>query len=197
MRRRRPKLETEPPGAEASLEIAAHFLGTRPRTRWEVERRLQRSRAADDIIQGTLEHLTRLGLVDDLAFARWWMEQRDRHAPRGRRLVEAELRQHGVGRDVVEQLREELAALETRPHEGASLDLPGTEATGDPDAELPASEATRAQVALARHLRGRPMPEDRPGIQRLGAFLVRRGFDPDTVRSTLRAAGITDSAGEE
>src|SRR3989440_2620825 len=193
MRRRRTASETEPPGTEASLEIAARFLGTRPCSRLEVERRLRRARASDEVIETTLDHLATLGLVDDVAFARWWVEQRDRHAPRGRRLVEAELRQHGVGRDVVEQLREELAALETRPHEGASLDLPGTEATGDPDAELPASEATRAQVALARHLRGRPMPEDRPGIQRLGAFLVRRGFDPDTVRSTLRAAGITDS----
>jgi len=197
MRRRRPKVDADPPGAEASLEIAAHFLGTRPRTRWEVERRLQRARAADDVIQGTLERLTRLGLVDDLAFARWWMEQRDRHAPRGRRLVEAELRQHGVARDVVEQLGDELVALETRAQESASPDLRGTEATGDPDTDMPTSEAGRAQVALARHLRGRPMPEDRPAIQRLGAFLVRRGFDPDTVRSTLRAAGSAGSETEE
>src|SRR5207302_163234 len=112
MRRRRTASETEPPGTEASLEIAARFLGTRPRSRWEVERRLRRARASDEVIETTLDHLATLGLVDDIAFARWWVEQRDRHAPRGRRLVEAELRQHGIRRDVVEQLRDELAALE-------------------------------------------------------------------------------------
>jgi len=119
MRRRRTGSETEPPGAEASVEIAARFLGTRPRSRWEVERRLRRAGASDQIIEGTLDHLAGLGLVDDLAFARWWVEQRDRHAPRGRRLVEAELREHGVGRDVIEMLRDDLAALETRAHDSS------------------------------------------------------------------------------
>jgi SOS response regulatory protein OraA/RecX len=44
-------------------------------------------------------------------------------------------------------------------------------------------------VALARHLKGRPMPDDPKAAHRLGAFLMRRGFAPETVRATLRAAG--------
>src|SRR5438067_2574192 len=142
MRRRRPTSEAEPPGSEASLEIAAHFLGTRPRSRWEIERRLRRARASDEVIQGTLEHLVKLGLVDDLAFARWWLEQRDRHAPRGQRMVEAELRQHGVGRDVIELMREELAVVEA--DEATSIDAE----------DLPVTEEARARIALAQHLRG-------------------------------------------
>jgi SOS response regulatory protein OraA/RecX len=43
-------------------------------------------------------------------------------------------------------------------------------------------------VALRRHLRGRPLPDDRAALQRVGMYLVRRGFDPETVRATLRAA---------
>ena len=188
MRRRRTGSETEPPGAEASVEIAARFLGTRPRSRWEVERRLRRARASDPTIQGTLDHLASLGLVDDLAFAHWWVEQRDRHAPRGRRLVEAELRQHGIGLDVIELLRDDLAALETRAHDSSGA--PGAE-RGE-DVELPISEAERARIALVQHLRGRPLPGDRRALQRLGMFLIRRGFDPDTARSTLRAAEDAD-----
>ena len=107
-----------------------------------------------------------------MAFARWWAEQRDRHAPRGRRLVEAELRQRGVPRTVIEELW------------GDELAEPAF-----PDEKLPQTETERARVALARHLRGRPLPEDRKALQRIGMFLVRRGFDPDTVRSTIRAAG--------
>jgi regulatory protein len=160
-----------PPDAEAAMEIAAHFLGTRPRTRRELELRLRRSGTTDALIAATLKRLAALGLVDDVAFTRWWAEQRDRHAPRGRRMVEAELRQRGVPREVMEALRgEELA-----------------EPTLDADA-IPGSEAERAAVALARHLRGRPLPDEPKAVQRLGAFLMRRGFDPETVRATLRTA---------
>jgi regulatory protein len=154
------------------MELAARFLGTRPRTRWEVERRLRRARAAPDVIEATLARLDALGYVDDLAFARWWVEQRDRHAPRGRRMVEAELRQHGVPRDVVEALRDPEANLR-------------------PDAEAeppPETEEERARIALERHLRGRPLPADARALQRVGMFLMRRGFDAETVRATLRSA---------
>jgi regulatory protein len=155
------------------MEIAVGYLGTRPRTRWETERRLRRAGAADPVIVQTVDRLTELGYLDDAAFARWWGEQRDRHAPRGRRMIEAELRQHGVPRDVIEAYRSEHAAPERRPEDDA----------------VPASEAERATDALARHLRGRPLPTDAKALQRVGMFLVRRGFDPDTVRATLRQAG--------
>ena len=154
------------------MEIALHYLGARPRTRWELERRLRRTTASDEVISGAMERLTRLGYVDDAAFARWWAEQRDRHAPRGRRMVEAELRQRGVPREVLEAMR------------GTELNEPMST-----DEVLPASEAERAYVALERHMKGRPLPDDFKALQRIGAFLMRRGFDPETVRTTLREAG--------
>jgi regulatory protein len=147
------------------MEIAARFLGTRPRTSWELTRRLRRAGAAPELIEATLERLAELGYVDDIAFARWWVEERERHAPRGHHLIEAELRQRGVPREVLESLR-------------------------DDEAERPAdSEGERARIALERHLRGRTLPTDHRALQRVGMFLVRRGFDPETVRATLRAAG--------
>jgi len=159
-----------PPDAERALEIAVAFLGTRPRTRWEVERRLRRADAADEVIAATCDRLAALGYLDDAAFARWWGEQRDRHAPRGQRMIEAELRQHGVPRDVIEAYRGEHADPERRPE----------------DAHLPGTEQERAAEALARHLRGRPIPTDAKALQRLGMYLVRRGFAPDTARAAIR-----------
>jgi SOS response regulatory protein OraA/RecX len=41
------------------------------------------------------------------------------------------------------------------------------------------------------------MPADRKAVQRLGMFLVRRGFDPETVRRALREAALPDQAGDE
>ena len=177
-RRRIPDAERPAPDPEQAMEIAVRFLGTRPRTRWELERRLRRASATDDVIAATLDHLAAMGYVDDTAFARWWAEQRDRHAPRGRRMVEAELRQHGVPRDVLEELRgEELAE--------PALDFDS----------LPGSEAERARTALDRHLKGRPMPPDPKTRQRIGAFLMRRGFDPETVRTAIREVAAESTPG--
>lgn len=164
----RQRAEREPPDLNTALETALRFLGARPRTQWELRRRLQRSGADDDVLAAALARLGQLGYVDDEAFVRWWSEQRDRHAPRGRRLIEAELRQMGVPRDVIERLR----------------DAPPQHA--DEDVALPETDEERAGVALERHLHGRPIPDDPRAMQRLGMFLMRRGFDAETARRAIR-----------
>jgi regulatory protein len=170
--RRRPRPDREPPDAAAAMEIAGRFLGTRPRTRWEVERRLRRAGTEEPVVEATLLRLAELGYLDDEAFARWWAEQRDRHAPRGRRMVEAELRQRGIGHQTIEAFRETWEDPDRAPGDEA---LPGT-------------DEERATLALERHLRGRRLPAEPRARQRLGMFLVRRGFDPETVRSVIRTA---------
>jgi regulatory protein len=169
-RSRRASAPADPPDAAAAMEIALRFLGTRPRTRHELILRLRRSSAPEPVIDATLDRLVELGYVDDAAFARWWGEQRDRHAPRGRRMLEAELRQRGVPRDVIEAYRAEHEETERSPE----------------DEGLPSTDAERARDALERHLRGRPVPDDPKALRRIGMFLMRRGFDPDTVRAALR-----------
>jgi regulatory protein len=174
-RRRATARGEEPLGPERAMEVGARFLAARPRTRWEVERRLRRAGADDAVIAATVERLRELGYVDDAAFATWWAEQRDRHAPRGRRMVEAELRQRGIDREVIEGMRQ--VGEPERPPE---------------DAGLPVTDAERAAAALAAHLRGRPLPSDAKAIQRIGMFLVRRGFDPETARQVIRARAADD-----
>jgi len=153
------------PDAEQAFELAGHFLGTRPRSRWEVEERLRRARATEPVITATMARLTRVGFVDDMAFARWWVEQRDTHSPRGRMALETELRAKRVPQSVIEALRTEHA------DDGGM------------------TEGERAEAALDRHLRGRPLPDDPRSLQRLGMYLVRRGFDPATARAVLRRRG--------
>lgn len=166
----------QPAEPAAAMEIAMRYLGARPRSRHEVAQRLQRAGVPKDVGERTLERLAELGYVDDAAFARWWGEQRDRHRPRGRRMIEAELRQHGVPREVIESYRTEHADPERRPE----------------DIGLPSTEEERARQALDGHLRGRPLPEDRSALQRIGMFMMRRGFDAETARAAIRAAGATD-----
>ena len=170
-----------PPEPPSSIDVAVRFLATRPRSRWEVERRLRRGGVDAAEIDATLERLSHLGYLDDAAVARWWGEQRDRHSPRGIRMIEAELRQHGVPRDVIEAYRTEHASPERAPE----------------DVALPGDESARAAEALAKHLRGRPLPSDARALQRLGMYLMRRGFPADVVRATIRAAGSEEELVEE
>jgi regulatory protein len=179
-RRRASPGDEEPVGHGRALEVAARYLGARPRTRWEVERRLRRAGADEPLIADTIERLGELGYLDDAAFAAWWADQRDRHAPRGRRMVEAELRQRGIGREVIEALRE----------------APSQPARAAEDGALPRTEAERAVAALTGHLRGRPLPSDPRALKRIGMFLVRRGFDPETARHAIRALAPPDATDE-
>ncbi|MGZ8513079.1 MAG: hypothetical protein ACXWWL_06545, partial [Candidatus Limnocylindria bacterium] len=54
------------------------------------------------------------------------------------------------------------------------------------------NDEERARVALERHLRGRPMPYDRAALQRLGMYLVTRGFDSETARATIRSLAAAE-----
>jgi SOS response regulatory protein OraA/RecX len=95
--------------------------------------------------------------------------------------VEAELRQRGVPRDVLEAHR----AAEDEPERPPE------------DADLPATEAERARVALEGHLRGRLLPTDRRALERIGMFLMRRGFDAETVRGAIRERGAVDADADD
>ena len=159
----RRKPPADPADPAAAMEVAARFLGTRPRSRWEVERRLRRAEFGEPTIAATLKRLTALGYLDDMAFARWWAEQRDRHAPRGRRMIEVELRQHGVPREVIEPFRDE-HALPERAAEDAHLPSteddrarrsPGTSPARPPDADRAQGDSARRDVPRAAWVRSR------------------------------------------
>jgi SOS response regulatory protein OraA/RecX len=93
-------------------------------------------------------------------------------------MIESELREKGVPREVIEEYRAQHDDPERAPE----------------DQGLPGDERSRARVALAAHLRGRPVPDEAKARQRLGMYLMRRGFDPETVRAVIREAAEPSAA---
>src|SRR5882672_8501103 len=87
----RPSEKTSP------LDVALRYLAQRPRSENEVRRRLRRAELTDEAIDTVVAQLKQHHLVDDAAFAQYWVEQRQTFRPRGARLLRAELRSHGVG----------------------------------------------------------------------------------------------------
>ena len=124
----------------------------------EIRRRLALRGIDEETIEQEVERLQRAGLLDDEAFARAWVEERERLSPRGSRMLRFELRRHGVADDQVE------AAT-------ANLDDRGT-----------AVELAR------RKARNVSAPDFRTFAARVGGFLQRRGFDHETVMAATRAA---------
>jgi regulatory protein len=88
---------------------ALRYAAMRRRSRWEMESYLQRKHAAPALAEDILNKLSNLGFVDDLAFAKAWIENRHLLRPTSRRKLQQELRAKRVPSDTIEQvLREDI-----------------------------------------------------------------------------------------
>jgi regulatory protein len=94
-------------GARA-YERALQLLAYRPRSRREVGRRLNRHGFSEPAIETALNRLVQARLLDDRAFAEYWISNRERFKPRGRYALRHELRQKGVPSDIIETLLEDV-----------------------------------------------------------------------------------------
>ena len=154
------------------LEAAARFLEARARSVGEVRRRLTSAGYRADLIDGAIDRMTELGMLDDATFARAWIESRDRARPRGARALSEELRVRGVDRSVI------VAALDERR----------TATSDDGEATAPSPDEAAAERLLARHARTLDRVADpRARRQRAYALLARNGFDPATCASASAA----------
>jgi regulatory protein len=146
-------------GAELSqrcYEAALRYLDYRPRSQAELKQRLARRGFDGDTIDTTLARLKEQGLVDDLAFARFWQENRQAFSPRSRWLVRRELKQKGVADEVIERV------------------------VANVDEE---DSAYQAAIAKARKL---PLADYEAFRRRLGEYLQRRGFGYGVIKNTFK-----------
>ncbi|MBK6661488.1 MAG: regulatory protein RecX [Thermoflexaceae bacterium] len=79
-------------GHEAALRLLSH----RARSENEMRTRLGMRGIAPAIIEEEIVRLRDAGLLDDEQFARAWVEDRKRFAPRGRRMLRYELLGRGI-----------------------------------------------------------------------------------------------------
>jgi regulatory protein len=168
------------------LEAAARFLQTRSRSVAEVRRRLTQAGYQALLIEGAIERLGELGMLDDEQFARDWVSSRDRARPRGERAIREELRVKGIDRATAELVLEERRA--------AVLEAP---ADADDEAGPHSADRAAAERLLAQHERALARVADpRQRRQRAYALLARSGFDPDTCRE-VAAGSLIEAAGED
>jgi regulatory protein len=137
---------------ESAHEKALRFLEPRPRSTAEVKQHLVKKEIAAAVIEQVIARLTGAGLLDDVAFAKYWIENREQFNPRAARALRFELKRKGLG----------------------NADI--AEAVGKIDES---ESAYRAGLARAQRWCGL---ERRAFLEKLTAFLVRRGFSYDVAK---------------
>ncbi|HEX6332323.1 MAG TPA: regulatory protein RecX [Actinomycetota bacterium] len=141
-------------------ERALGLLAVRPRSRRELRTRLLRAGFEAGEVDGELERLEAVGLVDDDEFARRVAEHELSVRLSGRRAIENRLAAKGVDRATIDRALEDV---------------------GVPDEER-ALELARDRARRLGGLR----PEQ--AYSRLVSFLARRGYEPGIAHSAARAA---------
>lgn len=88
---------------EKAYERALRYLAYRPRSEREIRQYLQKKAVDSQTVDAVVARLRRVHLIDDVAFANFWIENREAFRPRGTWMLRGELRQKGVASEVIEQ----------------------------------------------------------------------------------------------
>ncbi len=138
--------------SERAREAALNLLSYRPRSEREVRRRLQRKGFSEQAIEEAVQRLSRAKLLDDEAFARYWISNREQFRPRGQFALRQELWRKGVPSRIIDRLLEEV------------------------------DEAENAYRAATKRLSRWQRMDPSERQQKLAGYLQRRGFSYDVIR---------------
>lgn len=148
-------------------ERALGLLARRPYSSAEIARNLRRHKVEDEIIRNVIDDLTEAKLIDDDAFAAYWVEQRETFRPRSRLALRQELSQRGISREIAGE------ALSTVDE---------------------ADAARRVARKQAGRWRGLPETEWRAKLTR---YLMRQGYAYDIVSEVVTEVWLAIQLDEE
>jgi len=157
-------------GLEQAHSRALDYLSYRPRSEAELRKYLAEKGVTEEVVEVVVARLADVGLVDDVAFARYWLDSRACFRPRGRQVLRYELSQKGIDSEAIDEALDEY-------DEAAAIRL-----------------AAEEQV---RRLGNLPPDEAR---RRLIGRLARRGFSYELIQETLATQGfpqLVDDNSEE
>ncbi len=98
---------TESSDFQKNLDRVFGFLSVRPRSTKELENYFKRKKMNDDVGKKILEKVSEYGYANDRDFAKWWVEQRQAHRPKSKRVLKMELAQKGISREIIDEIGDE------------------------------------------------------------------------------------------
>jgi regulatory protein len=178
MPKRAPKPRDEPvdpevPDADPEAvgrKILLRRLTDRPRSRVELAESLAKRDVPEEIATRLLDRFEEVGLVDDEAFARTWVQTRMSGKGLSRRALGVELRRKGVGDEVIRTVLDEI--------------------DGDDEVEA-ARRLVRRKLKSTRGL------DAQVRMRRLAGMLGRKGYPPGLALRVVRDELAADDADVE
>ena len=140
---------------------ALRFLAKRPRSEKEIIDNLKKKNASDKQITLIITELREYKFLNDEDFAKWWIEQRKILKPMGWRVLELELKQKGIAKEIIEELRFKMQ-----------------------DSRKETELETAMKLAEKRFKRLQGASKDEV-YRKIGGFLARRGFAMDTIKAVI------------
>jgi regulatory protein len=139
--------------------ILLDALTGQARSRKELRERLARKAVPAELAERLLDRFTEVGLVDDAAFARSWVETRQRSRGLARRALAQELRRKGVDEETARSALDEV----------------------DPE-----DEEASARELVRKKLRSMQRLDRATATRRLVAMLGRKGYPPGLAFAVVR-----------
>ena len=155
-------------------KILLDQLTGRARTRHELAAKLAAKGVPDEIAGRLLDRFTEVGLIDDAAFARLWVESRQSSRGLAKRALSDELRRKGVDAEIVREAVDEVD---------------------------PADEAPAARRLVRKKLPSLRKVDSTTATRRLVGMLARKGYSAGlafaVVKDELGAAASGDDEVDE
>jgi len=92
---------------QSTYDKILRFATIRPRSESEFKIWLYKYKVHDSLTEELFTRLKRLLLLDDKKFSVWWVEQRKTFKPKSKRILELELRQKGIDKDIISEVLNE------------------------------------------------------------------------------------------
>lgn len=146
--------------------LTLRYLSYRPRSEKEIKDYLKEKSSSakategqERLIESIIEKLKDYKFIDDRAFAKFWLEQRTKFKRRPIRVIEYELNQKGINKNLIEEV---LSEFDTK-----DLDLEN------------AKKLAEKKLDFYRNL------DSKKRREKVMGFLLRRGFNYDIVKKIL------------
>jgi regulatory protein len=143
---------------QKTWEKLLKFASLRPRSEKEIRDWFKRKKIHISLYKNLFNRLKHLELIDDFKFAQWWVEQRITFRPKGKKVLEMELRQKGIKKETIEKVLN----------------------------DFPIDEEKMAKDLISKNAYKWRGLEKRKSFEKKSQFLLRKGFCWDVVKKIVR-----------
>lgn len=92
---------------QKTFDKLLRFVMVRPRSEKEIKDYFKRKKVHESIHKDLFNRLNQLDLIDDIKFAKWWIDQRQSFRPKSKRILNSELRIKGINSEIINNILED------------------------------------------------------------------------------------------